>query len=161
MNIELFKNENFGEIRTIVENDEILFCGVDIAKSLGYSNPQKAIRDHCKRGTERNVHHPQNPEKTIEMKFIPESDVYRLIVKSKLPQAEEFEKWLFEEILPSVRKHGGYLTPQKIEEAILNPDTLIQLATTLKQEQEKNKQLLIKNSQLAVDNTIMKPKADY
>lgn len=146
-NLQIFKNSNFGEIRTIIENDEILFCGTDIAKSLGYDQPHKAIERHCKRGMVRNVPHPQNPEKTIEMKFIPESDVYRLIVKSKLPQAEEFEKWLFEEVLPSIRKYGGYLTPEKLEEALLNPDTLIKLATNLKQEQEKNIELTLVNKQ--------------
>ena len=78
-----------------------------------------------------------------------------------MPQAKEFKRWVTDEVLPTIRKHGGYLTPQKIEEALLNPDTLIQLATTLKEEQEKNKKLLIKNSELSVDNQIMKPKADY
>lgn len=160
-NIELFKNESFGEIRTITENEQVLFCAKDVASALGYKDTKKAVKDHCKKGRGQNTPHPQSPDKTIEMVFIPESDVYRLIVKSKLPQAEEFEKWLFEDVLPSIRKHGGYLTPQKIEEAILNPDTLIQLATTLKEEQEKNKKLLIKNSELTVDNQIMKPKAEY
>ncbi len=158
-NIELFKNESFGEVRTIIENEQVLFCAKDVASALGYSNTNKAINDHCKKPVM--IWGNDSLGRQQETKFIPESDVYRLIVKSKLPQAEEFERWLFEEVLPSIRKHGGYLTPQKIEEALLNPDTLIQLATTLKEEQEKNKKLLIKNSELTVDNQIMKPKAEY
>jgi anti-repressor protein len=72
-----------------------------------------------------------------ETKVIPEGDIYRLVINSQLPAAEEFEAWIFDEVLPSIRKHGGYLTPQKIEEVLLNPDTIIQLATTLKEERQK------------------------
>jgi len=71
------------------------------------------------------------------MKFIPEADVFRLIMKSRLPQAEQFQDWVCGDVLPSIRKHGGYLTPEKVEEALLNPDTLIQLATQLKNERAK------------------------
>ena len=73
--------------------------------------------------------------------FIPEGDVYRLIVHSKLPSAERFEKWLFEEVLPSIRKHGAYMTPETLEAAILNPDVMIRLCTALKDEQDKRKAL--------------------
>lgn len=72
-----------------------------------------------------------------QFKLIPESDVYRLVFRSKLPEAEKFENWVTSEVLPSIRKYGGYLTPEKIEEALLNPDTLIQLATNLKEERSK------------------------
>lgn len=74
----------FGTIRRI-EGSPVLWCGTDIARALGYSNPQKAVRDHCKLGTERNVQHPQSKSKYIAMKFIPEADVYHLICHSKLP----------------------------------------------------------------------------
>lgn len=161
-NIELFKNESFGEIRTIVENGQVLFCGKDVASALEYTNPQKAIRDHCRRGTEQNVQHPQSPDKTIEMIFIPESDVYRLIVKSKLPQAEEFEKWLFEDVLPSIRKNGGYISNQEnlTQEEIL-AKALIVAQNVINEKDKLNKQLQAQNSELTVDNQIMKPKAEY
>ena len=80
--------------------------------------------------------------------FILEGDLYRLIIRSKLPSAEQFERWVFDEVLPSIRKHGGYLTPEKVEEALLNPDTLIRLATTLKEEREARRIAESKNAQL-------------
>ena len=89
-----------------------------------------------------------------QFKLIPESDVYRLVFRSKLPEAEKFENWVTEEVLPSIRKHGGYLTPEKIEEALLNPDTLIQLATNLKE--ERTQRLL---AEQRVNE--LQPKADY
>ena len=102
------------------------------AKVLGYSNPHKAIGDHCRALTKREV--IDNLGRTQEMNFIPEGDLYRLIARSKLPAAEQFERWVFDEVLPAIRKHGGYLTPDKVEEALLNPDVLIRLATDLKRE---------------------------
>ena len=95
------------------------------------------------------------------MTFITRGDVYRLITNSKLPSAERFEAWVFDEVIPTIHDHGAYMTPQVIEEAILNPDTIIKLATALKSEQEKNKTLQILNSDLSVKNQIMSPKADY
>lgn len=160
--IELFKNESFGEVRTIIENEQVLFCAKDVASALGYSNTRYAIQKHCKRGVSQNATHPQSPDKTIEMIFIPESDVYRLIVKSKLPQAEEFEKWLFEEVLPSIRKNGGYINNQEnlTQEEIL-AKALIVAQNVINEKDRLNKQLQAQNSELTVDNQIMKPKADY
>ena len=161
-NIELFKNESFGEIRTITENEQVLFCAKDVASALGYDQPLKAIDRHCKKGRVCFVPHPQSSDKTIEMKFIPESDVYRLIVKSKLPQAEEFEKWLFEDVLPSIRKNGGYISNQEnlTQEEIL-AKALIVAQNVINEKDKLNKQLQVQNSELTVDNQIMKPKADY
>jgi anti-repressor protein len=133
--IQIFQNNQFGQIRVATnENGEPMFAATDIARTLGYSNPQKAIRDHCK-----GVNESFTPtESGIQsMKFIPEADVFRLIMKSRLPQAEQFQDWVCGDVLPSIRKHGGYLTPEKVEEALLNPDTLIQLATQLKNERAK------------------------
>ncbi len=127
--IEIFKNSEFGEIRTIEESGKVLFCASDIAKALGYANPSKAVNDHCRYITKRYVPHPQSPNKQIEMSFIPEGDVYRLISHSKLPGAERFESWVFDEVLPSIRKHGVYMTDDVIERTLTDPDYLIQLAT--------------------------------
>ena len=107
-NIQIFNNTNFGEIRTIVEGDKVLFCASDVAKALGYERPNDAINAHCRYTVKHRIPHPQSLEKEIEMSFIPEGDVYRLIVRSKLPSAERFEGWVMDEVLPSIRKTGIY-----------------------------------------------------
>ena len=107
--IKIFNNPDFGAIRTIEEEDNILFCGSDVAKALGYSRPRDAIAAHCRYTVKRSTPHPQAKNKQIEMLFISEGDVYRLIAHSKLPTAENFEKWVFDEVLPVVRKTGGYV----------------------------------------------------
>ena len=137
--IQIFNNPQFGQIRVVQsEDNETLFAAVDVAKSLGYENPAKAIAMHCKSGdiTNRYVAH-QNGIGGTNVQFIKEFSVYRLIMRSKLPEAEKFQDWVCEEVLPAIRKHGGYLSAQKIEEVLTNPDTIIQLAQNLKKEQQK------------------------
>ena len=107
--IQTFVNEEFGSLRTLEENAKILFCGKDVAMALGYSNTKDAIKRHCRWGVKHALPHPQSPNKTIEMFFIPEGDVYRLIAHSRLPAAERFEEWIFDEILPTIRRTGGYV----------------------------------------------------
>ena len=106
--LQVFNHEQFGDVRIIEEDGKVLFCGKDVAKALGYTNPQKAIRDHCRNRTNRSVPHPQSLGKLLDIVFIPEGDAYRLIIHSKLPAAERFEKWVFDEVLPTIRKTGGY-----------------------------------------------------
>lgn len=136
--LQIFNNPEFGEIRTLDESGAVLFCGSDVAKALGYTNPSKALSDHCKGVTKRYA-----PTKSgmQEMSFIPESDLYRLVFGSKLPSAEKFTDWVTREILPSVRRHGAYMTPEVIERTLTDPDYIIQLATTLKEERQKRKAL--------------------
>ena len=93
--------------------------------------------------------------------FIPENIFYRLAMKAKNETAERFQALVADEIIPSIRKHGAYMTPETLEQAILNPEMMIKLCTALKDEQDKNKALQVVNSSLTVDNQIMKPKADY
>ena len=107
--IQTFVNEEFGSLRTLEENGKILFCGKDVATALGYSNTKDAIKRHCRWGVKHALPHPQSPNKTIEMFFIPEGDVYRLIAHSRLPAAERFEEWIFDEVLPTIRRTGGYV----------------------------------------------------
>ena len=160
--IQIFNNPEFGTVRTLEEdNGVVLFCASDVAQALGYAKPQDAVARHCRCSVKRGVPHPQAPDKTIEMSFIPESDLYRLVFSSKLPTAEKFTDWVTSEVLPSIRKHGAYMTPETLQAAILNPDTMIQLCQQLKAEQDKNAQLTAVNSQLTVDKQIMQPKADY
>ena len=95
------------------------------------------------------------------MQIVNESGLYNVILRSDKPQAKPFRKWVTSEVLPSIRKNGAYLTPETLEQVILNPDTMIKLCTALKDEQEKNKALQAVNSSLTVENQIMKPKAEY
>ena len=139
--LQIFSSPEFGEIRTLEEDGKILFCAADIAKALGYTNPNKAVNDHCRAITKRST---PISGKMQEINFIPEGDVYRLITHSKLSAAEKFEKWVFDEVLPTIHKHGAYMTPDKLEEVLLKPDTLIQLAQNLKTEQEKRRALEVK-----------------
>lgn len=108
-NLQVFKNEKFGTVRTITENGRTLFCGADVAKALGYARPVEAVAKHCRYALKRGIPHPQSPDKTIEMVFIPEGDIYRLAARSKLPGADEFERWIFDEVLVSINHTGGYL----------------------------------------------------
>ena len=132
--LKIFENPEFGKIRTTENSGKFLFCGSDVAKALGYLNPRKALSDHCRYVTKCYAPHPQSSNKQIEMSFIPEGDVYRLIAHSKLPNAEKFESWVFDEVLPSIRKHGAYVTPSTLEQMIADPDTTIQILTALKDE---------------------------
>lgn len=114
--IQTFNNDQFGTIRTIEENGKVLFCATDVAKALGYSNPRKAILDHCKSdgvtkrdGVSKTTNqYGVTTEQVTKMKFINEGNVYRLITHSKLPAAEQFERWVFDEVLPTIRKTGSY-----------------------------------------------------
>lgn len=156
--IEVFTKAEFGELRTVNVGDKIMFVASDVAKMLGYSNPRKAIIDHCKGVTKRDTLTNGGIQ---AINFIPEGDVYRLITHSKLPAAEKFESWVFDEVLPSIRKHGAYMTEDIIKKVIAKPDFIIQLATELKKEQEQNKQLTETCSQQQQVIGELKPKADY
>ena len=112
-NLSVFSNQQFGKIRIIEDNGKMLFCGSDIAKSLQYKNTSKAIKDHCRCVTKRYIPHPQNPNKQIEVNFISEGDIYRLISNSELPTAEQFESWVFDEVLPQIRQTGGYVQSER------------------------------------------------
>ena len=105
--IDIFTSEKFGSIRAIEESGRVLFCGSDVARALGYARPNDAIVDHCRCTVKRRIPHPQSPDKEIGMAFIPEGDVYRLIARSKLPSAERFERWIFDEVLPTIRESIG------------------------------------------------------
>lgn len=107
--LQIFSNQEFGKVRAIEENGKILFCGSDIAKALGYANAPDALNRHCRAIVKRDT--PVGG-KLQGINFIPEGDVYRLISHSKLPKAEEFERWVFDEVLPTIRKTGGYVASE-------------------------------------------------
>lgn len=119
------------KIRTVTINGEPWFVAKDIASILGYKDPKNTVKNRCKRGRVSEIPHPQNSEKSLEVMVIPESDIYRLIIGSKLPSAQKFESWVMDDILHSIRKHGAYMTNEVIERTLTEPDYLIQLATSL------------------------------
>ena len=143
-NLQIFNNKEFGEIRTVEINGKAFCVANDVARALGYSSPKDAVSRHCK-GALKYRYLTQGGEQ--ELKVIPEGDVYRLIIKSKLQSAERFEAWVMDEVLPSIRKHGVYA----VDELLNNPDMAIKAFTALKEEREKNKIL-------QADNDRMKPK---
>lgn len=153
-NITIFNNNKFGEVRTLEQNGKPFFCGSDVAKALGYSNTSDALKRHCK-GV---VKHDTLTNGGIQtLSFIGEGDLYRLIVNSKLPLAEEFEHWVFEDVLPSIRKHGLYAK----EELLNDPDLFISALQELKAEKQRIKLLELENAQSRQIICELQPKASY
>ena len=140
-NMEIFRSKEFGSVRVLKDGDKYLFCGSDVAKALGYARPNDALSRHCRYTAKRSIPHPQAAGKTIEMAFIPEGDVYRLIIGSKLPSAERFEHWVFDEVLPCIRKHGAYMTDSFAEKVASDPNVAFVLAEQLLREHEERKRL--------------------
>lgn len=104
--VKVFENEEFGRIRTVEDNGKILFCGSDVAKALGYVRPNDAISSHCRATVKCST---LISGKMQDINYISEGDLYRLICNSKLPTSEKFELWVFDEVLPTMRKTGGYV----------------------------------------------------
>lgn len=156
--LQVFNSKEFGDIRTTEIDGKPYFVANDVARALGYKRPADAVTAHCK-GSVKHRYLTDGGEQ--ELKVIPEGDIYRLTVRSKLPSAEKFEKWVFDEVIPSIHQYGAYMTEQTIEKALASPDFLIQLATKLKDEQTKRKEA---ETEIRVKDQIigeLKPKADY
>ena len=145
--IELFKSNEFGEVRFLSIGDKEYAVGIDIAKALGYSDPSSAISKRCKHGikqlinnvTCQNGNSHNKARNTQEMTLIPEGDIFRLIVNSRLPSAEKFESWVFDEVLPSIRKHGAYITDELLQDndRLNNVITELQIENRLKESEIK------------------------
>lgn len=149
--VRLFTNEDFGELRTVEQDGRVLFCAKDVAAALGYVNTNKAIGDHCK-GVP--IRYPLETAGGIqEVRFITEGDVYRLIAHSKLDGAQRFESWVFDEVLPAIRRTGGYMAagPDETPELILARAVLVANDTIERQKAQI--------SDLTEDNARMLPKA--
>ena len=131
--MEVFENQEFGSIRVLQEAGKTFFCASDVAKALGYGDAG---------------------EQVVEISFITEGDVYRLIVHSKLPSAERFEHWVFDEVLPSIRKHGVYMSDSILDQVIQHPEVIYTLAQELVAEREQ-----LEGIRKQLDAA--QPKADY
>ncbi|HDF2435391.1 phage antirepressor [Clostridioides difficile] len=108
-NLQIFEKLEFGQIRMVEVDGKPYFVATDIAKALGYSNTRDAVKKHCKWVAKHDIPHPQSNSKVLKVNVIPEGDMYRLISNSELPNAEKFESWVFDEVLPNIRKTGGYI----------------------------------------------------
>jgi anti-repressor protein len=130
--LKIFKHEAFGQVRVVEKDGEPWFYASDVAKALGYEYPKDAVRAHCKKVNKFSG--GESPPPAVPYNIIPESDVYRLIMRSNMPEAVKFQDWFMEVVLPDIRKHGVYMTDNFIEKAIADPDLIIRLATELKEQ---------------------------
>lgn len=158
--IQIF-NYNSNEVRTIQRDGEPWFVLKDVCQILGLDTTQlKKVADRLE-PDEKGRNLIPTPGGEQETWVINESGLYSVILRSDKPEAKPFRKWVTSEVLPTIRKHGAYMTPETLQAAILNPDIMIQLCQQLKAEQDKNMVLQADNSRLTVKNAIMEPKADY
>ena len=140
--MEIFKNEEFGSVRIIEEDGKYLFCASDVAKALGYSNVHSALQRHCNGVVKRDTVTSTRGVQTLT--YIPEGDVYRLIVHSKLPSAERFERWVFDEVLPSLRANGIYITDPLVKQFARDPDFAHAVVDALYEQSERVNELVPK-----------------
>ncbi len=168
--LKVFENEEFGQLNVIIKDNREYIESSGVANILGYSNPRDAIIRHCEADGIVYFDTPivvgvreDNSEiiQHVTKKYINEGNVYRLIIKSKLPSAKRFEKWLLEEVLPSIRKHGVYMTKEAINKTLDDPDFIIEVATKLKEEREKRRLLEEKANHLEAVITIDKPYTNF
>ena len=158
--ITVFASDKFGDVRIVQIGNEPWFVGKDICDILGYQNGSRDINRHVDEEDRQNYQHGTF-ESNRGLTIINESGVYALILSSKLPQAKEFKRWVTHEVLPSIRKHGAYLTDNALEEALTSPDFLIRLATQLKEEKEARLKAEQKTIEQEKTIEVLKPKADY
>ncbi|HEF5325607.1 TPA: phage antirepressor KilAC domain-containing protein [Staphylococcus aureus] len=152
--LQRFQNSQFGDLEILTIEGKQWFPETEVAMTLGYSNPRDAISRHVKRRGVVNHDVIDSLGRKQNKKFIDEGNLYRLISRSKLPQAEQFEEWVFDEVLPAIRKHGIYATDNVIEQTLKDPDYIITVLTEYKKEKEQNLLLQQEIGEL-------KPKADY
>lgn len=169
-NLKVFENDEFGQLSVTVKNNKEYIEAIEVATILGYSNPRDAISRHCNEegvvfsdvrvvtGIKKDN---SKAFKVVTKKFIDEGNLYRLIIKSKLPSARRFEKWVMDEVLPSIRKHGTYMSEEAINKTLDDPDFIIEMATKLKYEREQRRLLEEKAKHLEATITIDKPYTNF
>ena len=157
--MQIFQNDRFGQVRIITENDKTLFCAFDVASALGYAKPRNAVSAHCKGALKRGVLTNGGMQ---DMTFIPEGDIYRLVVRSNLPAAEQFESWIFDEVLPAIRRTGGYIAgSESMTNEELMAKALIVAQNTINQREERIKALEQNNAVLESKIEADKPKVEF
>ena len=151
--LQIFKNDEFGQVRTTIINDEPYFVGKDVAVVLGYRDTSDALKKHVDE-EDKGVCEMPTPGGRQQMKMVNESGLYSLIIGSKLPTAKRFKRWVTSEVLPAIRKRGAYATAPTIDKILDDPDYGIRLLQNLKEEREKRKAL-------EAQNAVMIPKAVF
>lgn len=157
--MKIFNHKEFGELSILIINGKEYFPASRCAAILGYTNTRDAISRHCRGVVKHDI--IDNLGRTQETNFIPEGDLYRLIIRSNLPKAEQFERWVFDEVLPSIRKYGFYATDALIDDILNNPDLGIKLFTEYKQAKERAKQLELETAKQKQIIGELRPKASY
>ena len=154
--IQVFNNPEFGNIRTLTINGEPWFVGKDVASALGYSKPENALAAHvdCEDKTSTLIQGTGSNYKS-KVILINESGLYSLVLSSKLPGAKAFKRWITHDVIPSIRKHGLYLTPAKLQETLAKPENLMVILQTLADEQMKNAELTEANQKLEETNLLL------
>ena len=166
--IQTFVNREFGELEVLQDADKFFFPAIECAETLGYAKPRNAVARHCPHALKRGVvvktglKRDGSPAlQTVEKIFIPEGDLYRLIIRSKLESAQRFEAWVFDEVLPTIRKHGAYVMPELLEELQRNTEKNAELLAILAKEQREKFALAEKNAALEKEMLLAKPKLSY
>lgn len=168
--LKVFNSSEFGQLQIMVVDGKEYFPATEVAQMLGYKNAHKAIKDHCKAPgvTIRSVGvvtgkkaYGTDAVQQVDKKFINEGNLYRLIVKSKLPAAEQFERWVFDEVLPDIRKRGMYASESLLDNILKNPDLGIKLFTEYKEAKEQARKLQLSNAQQKQIIGELQPKASY
>ena len=157
--MQVFNHTKFGELSVLIIGGKEYFPASKCASILGYTNPRDAIVRHCRGVVKHDI--IDNLGRTQEMNFIPEGDLYRLIIRSNLPEAQRFESWVFDEVLPSIRKYGLYAPDVLIDKMLGNPEYGIRLLTEYKQAKEKARQLELENAKHKQIIGELRPKASY
>lgn len=134
--LKIFENKKFGKIRTVYQNEQILFIAADVCKALGLTNPTMSMQQ-----LEEDERAKLNLGRQGKTNVVNEYGLYNLVLASRKPEAKAFKRWITHEVIPAIRKHGGYLTPTKTEELLSDPDLIIQLATNLKEERAARSQV--------------------
>ena len=157
--MKIFENATFGQIRAMEKDGEPWFCLADVCKALEIGNPADVKKRLGPKGVD--IIDTLTHGGKQAMTFIDEANLYKTIFQSRKPEAERFTDWVASEVIPSIRKHGAYMTPETLEAAIMNPDYLLKVVTALKDETDKRKALEAVNAALTTENAIMAPKAGY
>lgn len=157
--LKIFESEAFGKIRVLEKDGEPWFVAADVCRALEHSNNRMALErlDDDEKGVS-SIYTPGGPQETS---VVNEPGLYALVLGSRKPEAKAFKRWITHEVIPSIRRHGAYMTPETLEAAIMNPDYLLKVVVALKDEKDKRKALEAANASLTVDLEIARPKAEY